>query len=445
MSRKHPPAHQVDPDFASIRATAADASTTPPRGHIALEPLSSRAAAIRSDRDSPSLSVVVPTFNEQDNVAALVERVVVALAGIGFEIIFVDDSTDETPRIVAALAREVNIRMIHREPGERDGGLTTAIVQGLRAARGTYLCVLDADLQHPPEKLRELLAAASEGADVVVGSRYRKAGSAAGLPGIPRRLISIGSKWLSIVLFYERLRHVSDPGSGLFLLHRDVIEGVELRPVGYKMLTEILVRGRWSRVAEVPYQFQPRRAGSSKAGWWQGVQYLHHTFRIFVEVPDVARLWKFLSVGASGVAVNLSLLWFTTGVLRAPSHAGWAAGVEASILSNFWLNRSFTWRDRRDSRRFGVLREAGRYHVATAIGVAANFVAFTAAIHLEVPTLLAGLAGVAAGFLANYAGAAGFVFPPSAGRRRRSASPAARLTVAPPEGTPTPGAPQKGV
>lgn len=359
----------------------------------------------------PLLTVVVPTFNEQDNVVLLVERVSKALAGVDIEMIFVDDSTDATPQIVMGLETEFPVKLIHREAWERDGGLTTAILRGLRAARGTYVSVIDGDLQHPPEQLRAMLIEAQRtGADIVAASRYREGGSAAGLPGIGRRLISQGSKWLSKLLFYERLRGATDPGSGFFLLSRKVIEGVELRPVGYKMLTEILVRGRWTRLAEVPYRFDVRTTGASKAGFRQGLQYLHHTARLFIDVPQVARLWKFLMVGATGVAVNLGLLWLFVETAGSHRYLGWVVGVEASVLTNFWLNRAFTWRDRRASGLAGTGAQAARYHVASILGVSANFIAFFAATALGAPTLAAGAMGVAAGAATNFMGASQFVF-----------------------------------
>jgi dolichol-phosphate mannosyltransferase len=353
---------------------------------------------------------VVPTFNEERNVERLVDEVRAALAGIDFEMIFVDDSTDRTPQIIMGLRTPFPVKLIHREPGERAGGLTTAIVRGLRAAKGHYVSVIDGDLQHPPQKLAELVTAArSTGADVVVASRYRTGGSAAGLPGIGRRLVSVGSKWISKALFYERLRGTSDPGSGFFLVRRAVIEGVELRPVGYKMLTEILVRGGWSRLEEVPYAFQARTAGASKAGLHQGWQYIQHMARIFVEVPHVARLWKFLTVGASGIAVNLGLLWSATALAGLPRYGGWTIGVEASVLSNFALNRLFTWRDRQ-ARGMGAVMQGMQYHVASFAGVAANFIVFSAATALDAPVLLAGAFGIAAGVVTNFTGASQFVF-----------------------------------
>ena len=272
---------------------------------------------------SPLLTVVVPTFNERDNVPVLVDRLAAALSGVDFEIVFVDDSTDDTADVIRSLHRRMPVRLIHRTPAERTGGLTTAITCGLRAAQGAYLSSIDADLQHPPEKLREMLdAAVHANADVVVGSRYCKGGSAAGLVSRTRRLVSVGSKWLSKLLFYERLKETTDPGSGFFLIRREVIEDVELRPVGYKMLTEILVRGRWRSLAEVPYTFEARNAGQSKAGIRQGIQYLRHTLRLFIEVPHAARAWKFALVGGTGVAVNLGFLWYAAFELAAPPLAG---------------------------------------------------------------------------------------------------------------------------
>lgn len=360
---------------------------------------------------APLLSVVVPTFNERENITSLTQRLGDALTGIDFELIFVDDSTDDTPQVILHLNTEYPVKLIHREVHDRAGGLTTAIVRGLRSAKGEYVSVLDGDLQHPPEKLAELLRAAlREGADVVVASRYLRGGSADGLPGVMRRAISLSSKWISKILFYERLRPTTDPGSGFFLLRREVIEGVELRPVGYKMLTEILVRGRWLRLSEVPYRFGTRHGGASKAGLRQGMEYLQHTARILVEVPEVARLWKFLGVGASGVIVNLGLLWAATALLSAPRYGGWLIGVEASILTNFWLNRTLTWRDRRAVGAPATAAEGGRYHVSSLLGVTANFVAFTAATAIGAPTLAAGCIGIIGGFAANFTGASRFVF-----------------------------------
>jgi glycosyltransferase involved in cell wall biosynthesis len=223
----------------------------------------------------PRLSLVVPTRNELENVAALAARVAVALSAVDYEILFVDDSDDETPALISrAAAADPSIRLLHRAPEDRGGGLATAVVMGMRHARGEFIAILDGDLQHPPEVLPAMVAAA-EDADIVVASRYISGGSSAGLGGWYRQAVSCGSRVAAAVLFH-RVRACSDPMSGLFLIRRKVIEGVDLRPVGFKILLEILVRGHWTRLSEVPYTFGEREGGVSKASVQQGRDYLRH-------------------------------------------------------------------------------------------------------------------------------------------------------------------------
>jgi hypothetical protein len=229
----------------------------------------------RSPRGEPLLSVVVPTRNERGSVTELVERVAQALGETPYEIIFVDDSDDDTPAVIQqAMGVDGRVRLVRRAPEERQGGLSTAVIAGIHRARGKYICVLDGDLQHPPEALPALLAAAAD-ADIVVASRYLPGGSSAGLSGPHRLLVSRGSKLLAGALF-RRVRRCSDPMSGFFLFRRDVVAGVDLQPVGFKILLEILVRGQWTRLTEVPYAFGERTAGESKATAEQGRAFLRH-------------------------------------------------------------------------------------------------------------------------------------------------------------------------
>jgi len=225
------------------------------------------------------LSVVVPTRNEAENIPRLLKRIDRALGARRYEVIVVDDSDDRTPQVVnGEAARGRPVRLIHREGRERAGGLASAVVAGFAAADGESLACLDADLQHPPEKLSELLAALDD-ADVAVASRYIGGGSPGGLAGPVRRLGSLGAKWLAQILV-PNARLSSDPLGGFFALRRATIDGVELRPVGFKILLEVLARGRVHRVAEVPYVFQPREAGESKADFRQMKLYLRHLTRL---------------------------------------------------------------------------------------------------------------------------------------------------------------------
>jgi len=225
----------------------------------------------------PRLSIVLPTYNEADNIRPLCARLERALAALSHEIIFVDESTDGTAQQIAELARDnPRIRLVHRV--ERRG-LAAAVVDGVEAARGEVICVLDADLQHPPEIVPTLVEALDgTGADLVVASRYVPGGSYAGLTPL-RRLMSLAGSGMARGLL-RRARVVTDPLSGFFAFRRRVTEGVRLRPLGFKILLEVLVRGHVTKVVEVPYSFELRGRGESKLTMRQNTQYLRHLLRL---------------------------------------------------------------------------------------------------------------------------------------------------------------------
>src|SRR5215210_3586318 len=176
------------------------------------------------------LTLVVPTRNEADNVPKLVHELHESLSDLDYRVVFVDDSTDETPEVIQGLAQgDGRIHLVRRVGAERYGGLSTAVTTGMElfSAASEYTCVMDADLQHPPGKVREMLEAIrSSGADVVVASRYTRGGSYAGLPGPVRRAVSVGSKYLAQVVFKEA-RKTSDPMTGFFLVKNAAISGIQ--------------------------------------------------------------------------------------------------------------------------------------------------------------------------------------------------------------------------
>jgi glycosyltransferase involved in cell wall biosynthesis len=229
---------------------------------------------------TPDITLVIPTFNERDAVVPLLTQIDAALRGIAWDALFVDDSTDGTDEVLAVRGRaDARVHVLHRT--ENRGGLAGAVVEGLRHARGAYVCVLDADLQHPPERISALLEKAIHtGADIVVASRYVPGGSAGGLDGPLRRFYSQGLRQLTRMVFPLLLANVTDPLGGYFLVRRTLVEDVELRPIGYKILLEILVRCGWQTEAEVPYRFEPRLYGASKADFRQGMRFLHHLARL---------------------------------------------------------------------------------------------------------------------------------------------------------------------
>ena len=232
----------------------------------------------RVNPETPVISLVVPTFNESANIGELLDRLTEALpADEPCEVIFVDDSTDDTPAVITEAARRsrLAVSVHHRERPE--GGLGGAVALGLRHASAPWIVVMDADLQHPPALVPDLVTAGERaGADLVVATRYAGGGSRAGLDGGFRKLASGGSTALAKAVFPRRLRTVSDPMSGFFAVRTVSLDADVLRPLGYKILLELIVRCRLRRVTEVPYQFRDRFAGESKATFGEGLRFLHH-------------------------------------------------------------------------------------------------------------------------------------------------------------------------
>jgi dolichol-phosphate mannosyltransferase len=213
------------------------------------------------------ISLVIPTFNEKANVEPLLQRVEAALARSAepFEVIVVDDASgDGTAAEVQRLRPgRAWLRLIERSD-ERD--LSTAVVSGWRAARGDLLGCMDADLQHPPEVLRDLIASLRNGdAGIAIASRYRPGGGVGDWNPL-RRAVSSFARWLTEIALRARLRGATDPMSGYFLVRRSALELSELRPRGYKILLEVLARSRCERIVEVPFTFALRENGRSKLG-----------------------------------------------------------------------------------------------------------------------------------------------------------------------------------
>ena len=216
------------------------------------------------------ISVVVPTYNESENVGNLVNQIDYALRGIEYEVIFVDDSTDDTVDAIKAVMKEnANVRMEHRET---EKGLATAVLKGFSLANGDYIAVMDADLQHPPKILRSMYAVMETGVDFCVPSRFIPGGSDGGL-GPYRKLVSGVARYIGKIML-PSLRKITDPTSGLFMFRRAVIEGADLRPIGWKIMVEVLAMGTYKSVVEIPYKFQARPAGESKLSSKVTIEYL---------------------------------------------------------------------------------------------------------------------------------------------------------------------------
>lgn len=229
-----------------------------------------------SDR-TPTIAVIVPTFNERGNPAPLVEQLTVALNGAPFRIVFADDSTDETTRQIKCLARRNPIVSLNHSPSRR--GLARAVVEVLNGVTEEVVVVMDGDFQHPPEIVPRLMAALETGADIAVASRYAPGGRELGLSGPLRRLVSRESSRISRILL-PAARRTTDPGSGFFAFRPAIIAGAVLQPIGFKLLLEILVRGNGRRVVDVPYTFDRRTRAASKASPMEGLRFLRHLLRL---------------------------------------------------------------------------------------------------------------------------------------------------------------------
>ncbi len=211
------------------------------------------------------LALVVPTLNEAGNIELLTQRVETALnsLSIDYEIIVVDDgSTDGTREIVSRLASsDPHIRLLARD---NQKGLAGAVLHGWRHSDASLFGVIDADLQHPPEVLPALVTAVLEGSDIAIGSRYINAKHVEGWNPF-RQAISRVSTLVTLPFQRKKGVRVTDPMAGFFVVRREAIDGIDLQPQGFKILLEILVRGRIRSAAEVPIQFGLRHAGKSKA------------------------------------------------------------------------------------------------------------------------------------------------------------------------------------
>ena len=317
---------------------------------------------------SPEVSLVVPTYNERENIAQLAERIHKALSGYSYELIVVDDnSPDDTSELAKNLSSKYPIRVIVRT---NERGLASAVVAGFAQAKGEVIGVIDADLQHPPEFIPSLIKAVRDGADVAIASRYIKGGGIEGWT-LKRKVISVGAKIPANILL-SSARRIKDPLSGFFLFKKRVIDGATLSPTGYKILLEVLVRGKANRVVEVPYTFKERERGKSNLTAKEQINYLKHLSRLAWDDGGIKRFIKFCMVGASGTGVNLGLLAIFVEV--AGMNEVWAQipSYQISILTNFALNEFWTFSDRRTPGLRSFLIRALKFNLVSQVGWGIN-------------------------------------------------------------------------
>jgi dolichol-phosphate mannosyltransferase len=353
------------------------------------------------------LSVIIPTYNEYDNILHLVEVIREKLPdGISTEIIIVDDnSPDGTGGLIAnyiedAQAAYSNVQQAHENSNkmaintresivklvrrENKNGLISAVLQGIKASTGKYILVMDADFSHPPETvpllLNELLGDRN---CIVVASRYIGGGSVRGWPYNRRLLSKIAAK---IAIHGLKLCNIRDPNSGFFAFPRQIIENIRFDTYGYKLLLEILVKAQGVRVKEIPYAFIDRKSGESKLDTRVMLDYLGAVWYLYrygrksrrvtrdkVEkrksVLFLSKAARFYTVGATGLLLNYIVsMMLTKGIisnfwyLQASTLA-----IVLSITSNFFLNKIWTFEDRNFSAR-NTLKQYGMFLGLSTVG-----------------------------------------------------------------------------
>ncbi len=291
-------------------------------------------------------SLIIPTYNECKNVKMIVEKLSQLLDDSipgDYELIVVDDdSPDRTWEVALSLTPEYpQLRVMRRE---HERGLSTAVIRGWQVARGEVLGVIDADLQHPPETLLQLLAEIKRGADLAAASRHVAEGGVSDW-SVVRRFLSRGAQTVGLVILPGVVGRVSDPMSGYFMVRRSCIAGKTLNPAGYKILIEVLGRGNIRWIGEVGYVFQERQEGESKVTWKQYIEYLRHLLRLRFARWPMGKFLRFGVVGFSGVFVNMALLYVLRSILNLELTRSLIVAAELAIISNFLWNDLWTFGD----------------------------------------------------------------------------------------------------
>lgn len=359
-------------------------------------------------KGSPFVTIIPATFNEKDNIAPLVEGIKKTMSNTpyDYEIIFADDSNDDTPQeIKKFVVKYPNLVRYWRAPGQ---GLSAAFISAFSQAKGEYIVCMDADLQHPPALIPKLLRKLDKGAEISIASRYIPGGSNEGLGkfwsfyGIYRRIVSIGMSYLTKILFVP-IRKTTDPMTGFFAFRKDLIKDIKLEAKGFKILVEILMRSKPVNVKEVPLKFQPREHETSKATLKQGVNFFKHLKQLFFELPEAGRFFKFCLVGLSGVVINLGFLYLFVEFWLMQKTYAFALSIIISILTNYFFNSRFTYRDNRSSSRKESLRRLTYYYAFAFLTMFVTVVVYSILLNVfSLHYLLAGFLSIAFTTILNF-------------------------------------------
>lgn len=356
----------------------------------------------------PQLSVVIPTFNERDNVTVLYRRLEATLAGIPWEAVFVDDnSPDGTWEVLRGLAqKDPRVRCIRRI-GRR--GLSGACIEGILASSAPYAAVMDADLQHDETQLPKMFALLRSGeAELAIGSRYVEGGSADSFnrsrAGASQLATEVAKRVLKVA--------VNDPMSGFFMIRRDKFEQLapKLSTQGFKILLDVIATAEGKlRTIEVPFTFGTRQHGESKLDSMVALDFLGLVLAKLTHDVVSLRFLLFAMVGSIGLVVHLSALFIAREIFNVPFAEAQAIGAFVAMTSNFILNNFLTYRDQR-LKGFGILRGLLLFYLVCSAGLLANVGVAFSVYDQEPIWWLAGTAGALMGVVWNYAMSGLFVW-----------------------------------
>ncbi len=371
--------------------------------------------AIRPGSDHPpqaqegaELSVIVPTFNERDNVTVLYRRLEATLANVAWEVVFVDDnSPDGTWDVVRTLAQQDSRVRCVRRIGRR--GLSGACIEGILASSAPYVAVIDADLQHDETQLpKMLLLLASDQADLVVGSRYIEGYKSEGFNKQRAGASALATEFARKMLRVE----IADPMSGFFMMRRDRFEQLapKLSVHGFKILLDVVATAHGGlRAVEIPYTFGARQHGESKLDSMVALDFLGLVLAKLSNDIVSLRFILFAMVGGIGLVVHLTTLFIGLQLFKAPFAEAQAAGAIVAMTSNFVLNNFLTYRDQR-LKGFALLRGLIAFYIVCSVGLLANVGVAFSVYDQEPIWWLAGMAGALMGVVWNYAMSGLFVW-----------------------------------
>jgi dolichol-phosphate mannosyltransferase len=352
------------------------------------------------------VSVIVPTFREGANIRPLVESISKAMGSHPYEVIVVDDnSNDGIEEAVQELSSAYPVR-IHVRRTER--GLSSAVIAGFGLCTGEVLVVMDADLSHPPEKLPELVAPIIKGdADFVIGSRFVPGGGTPHFNSF-RKL----NAWISKMLARPFTR-VNDPMAGFFAFPRSLLkDGIQLSPVGFKIGLELIVKAGPTRIREIPILFQERLHGDSKLSLKEQLNYIKHLKRLFdYKYPSLIQFVIFSLVGSSGMVVDLFSVFVSYSLLLIPYRVARCIGFLLALTSNFFLNRHLTFAE---ASKGSLPRQYLSFVIVCLMGFAVNWsISVYLFEHLDFfheHYLISAFMGIMGGLTVNFLGSKKIVF-----------------------------------